>query len=128
DKAYNKLQSLRALKEQRPELTLAVMGCVVGVRGNEALENAFPYVDVFMEPATDGAPLLARLRQTDGQLLEQTATAERHALLDGEVILPMHQRGQLVSAPVSIVYGCSHACTFCIIPQRRGKERSRPVG
>ena len=128
DKAYNKLQSLRALKEQRPELTLAVMGCVVGVRGNEALENAFPYVDVFMEPSTDGAPLLARLRQTDGQLLEQTATAERHALLDGKVILPMHQRGQLVSAPVSIVYGCSHACTFCIIPQRRGKERSRPVG
>jgi tRNA-2-methylthio-N6-dimethylallyladenosine synthase len=33
-----------------------------------------------------------------------------------------------VSAPVSIVYGCSHACTFCIIPQKRGKERSRAVG
>ncbi|HZD10141.1 MAG TPA: MiaB/RimO family radical SAM methylthiotransferase, partial [Candidatus Binatia bacterium] len=33
-----------------------------------------------------------------------------------------------VSAPMAIVYGCSHACTFCIIPQKRGKERSRPVG
>jgi tRNA-2-methylthio-N6-dimethylallyladenosine synthase len=44
------------------------------------------------------------------------------------VILPVHERGQLVSAPVSVVYGCSHACSFCIIPQKRGIERSRPVG
>ncbi|NTU65264.1 MAG: MiaB/RimO family radical SAM methylthiotransferase, partial [Chloroflexi bacterium] len=43
-------------------------------------------------------------------------------------ILPQHERGQLVSAHVPIVYGCSHACTFCIIPFRRGVERSRPVG
>src|SRR5690606_27268173 len=34
----------------------------------------------------------------------------------------------MVSAPVAIVYGCSHACTFCIIPQKRGKERTRPIG
>ena len=30
--------------------------------------------------------------------------------------------------PVAVVYGCSHACTFCIIPQRRGIERTRPIG
>jgi tRNA-2-methylthio-N6-dimethylallyladenosine synthase len=34
----------------------------------------------------------------------------------------------LVSAHVPVVYGCSHACAFCIIPFRRGVERSRPVG
>ena len=34
----------------------------------------------------------------------------------------------LVSAHVPVVLGCSHACTFCIIPYRRGVERSRPVG
>jgi tRNA-2-methylthio-N6-dimethylallyladenosine synthase len=48
--------------------------------------------------------------------------------MDGEVILPANERGKLISAPVSIVYGCSHACTFCIIPQKRGIERSRPIG
>lgn len=128
DKAYNKLHALRALKEQHPERTIAVMGCVVGVRGNEHLAKTFPFVDVFMEPASDGGPLVSHLQQPDVLAIEQEATAHRHALMDGAVILPRSQRNRLVSAPVSIVYGCSHACTFCIIPQKRGKERSRPVG
>lgn len=128
DKAYNKLHSLRPLKEKRPDLTVAVMGCVVGVRGNDVLADTFPFVDVFMEPATDGAPLVSHLQQDDDYLLEQVTTAARHNLQDGEVILPADQRGSLVSAPVSIVYGCSHACSFCIIPQKRGIERSRPIG
>ena len=128
DKAINKLHSLRPMKTKRPELTVAVMGCVVGVRGNQALEDKFPFVDVFMEPSTDGVPLISHLRQEDDYALEQLSTTVRHNLQDGEVILPVDQRGNLVSAPVSIVFGCSHACSFCIIPQQRGVERSRPVG
>lgn len=128
DKAYGKLHNLKALKEQNPDKTIAVMGCVVGVRGNEHLSKTFPFVDVFMEPSTDGAPLVAHLTQDDARQVEQASAAQQHALLDGEVILPAHERGQMVAAPVAIVYGCSHACTFCIIPQKRGIERSRPVG
>ena len=128
DKAIGKLSSLKPLKDQNPEMTIAVMGCVVGVRGNAALEKQFPYVDVFMEPSTDGAPLVSHLTQDDILAVEQQADAARHAWQDGEIILPANERGSLVSAPVSIVYGCSHACSFCIIPQRRGIERSRPVG
>ena len=128
DTAYGKLHSLRPLKEQHPEKTIAVMGCVVGVRGNDVLARTFPFVDVFMEPASDGSPLISHLHQDEDWALEQAVTGRRHAWQDGEVILPADQRHQLVSAPISIVYGCSHACTFCIIPQKRGKERSRPVG
>ena len=128
DKAYGKLQNLRPLKEKHPDKTIAVMGCVVGVRGNEKLSAAFPFVDVFMEPSTDGKPLVSLLRQDDDLTLDLTETTQRHALMDGEVILPGNERGKLISAPVSIVYGCSHACTFCIIPQKRGIERSRPIG
>ncbi|MCP4362003.1 MAG: tRNA (N6-isopentenyl adenosine(37)-C2)-methylthiotransferase MiaB [Chloroflexi bacterium] len=128
DKAYGKLHNLRPLKEKNPDKTIAVMGCVVGVRGNQKLEARFPYVDVFMEPSTNGLPLVNHLKQEDGLVLDTAVTNQRHALMDGEVILPADQRGKLVSAPVSVVYGCSHACTFCIIPQRRGKERSRPIG
>lgn len=128
DKALNKLHSLRPLKQQRPEMTIAVMGCVVGVRGNQYLQKTFPFVDVFMEPSSDGQPLIGHLQQNDIHHFEQQATNQRYAWQDGEIILPNHEQGQLVSAPVSVVYGCSHACTFCIIPQKRGRERSRPVG
>ncbi len=128
DKAYGKLQNLGPLKKKNPDLTVAVMGCVVGVRGNELLEKRFPFVDVFMEPATDGLPLVSHLTQDEDYLLERETAVQRHALQDGEVILPLDQRNNLVSAPVAIVYGCSHACSFCIIPQQRGIERTRPVG
>jgi tRNA-2-methylthio-N6-dimethylallyladenosine synthase len=46
--------------------------------------------------------------------------------MDGDLRLPQAEKGRLVSAFVPVVYGCSHACTFCIIPYRRGVERSRP--
>jgi tRNA-2-methylthio-N6-dimethylallyladenosine synthase len=128
DKAYGKLHSLKPLKEQYPDKTIAVMGCVVGVRGNEKLEETFPYVDVFMEPSTDGQPLVAHLTQEEVLEIEATAVAQQHAWQDGEAILPTAEIGDTICAPVAIVYGCSHACTFCIIPQKRGKERSRAVG
>lgn len=129
DKAYGRLHTLRPIKEQHPNKTIAVMGCVVGVRGNEALEKKFPFVDVFMEPSTDGQPLVAHLTQDEAQEVEDTAVAQRHAWQDGEVVLTAEFGGEApVAAPVAIVYGCSHACTFCIIPQKRGRERSRPVG
>ena len=46
--------------------------------------------------------------------------------MDGDLALPSAERGSLVSGYIPVVYGCSHACTFCIIPYRRGIERSRP--
>jgi len=71
---------------------------------------------------------VAHLTEGEDWALEQASASQLHAWQDGEVILPADQRGEQVSAPVSIVYGCSHACSFCIIPQKRGIERSRPVG
>lgn len=126
DKAYGRLTSLRPLKESRPDLVINLMGCLVGVRGNTALRQAFPYVDVF-SPPSDPAPLIKHLLQRDGRELDQAEVARRYALMDGELPLPADARGRLASAFVPIVYGCSHACAFCIIPFRRGVERSRPA-
>jgi tRNA-2-methylthio-N6-dimethylallyladenosine synthase len=46
-------------------------------------------------------------------------------IFDDDFILPNEDQGKLVSAYIPIVYGCSHACTYCVIPSRRGIEHSR---
>lgn len=128
DKAMGRVTSLKPLKEARPDVTINLMGCMVGVKGQDKLRAALPYVDVF-SPPSDPGPLVAHLTQEDSRFIELQATQQRFEQMDNEaLILPLEERGQLVTAHVPVVYGCSHACTFCIIPYRRGVERSRPLG
>ncbi len=127
DKALGRITSLQPLKRQNPNLVINLMGCMVGVRGADKLREKLPYVDVF-SPPSDPGPLVSYLSQGEIRSVEDSETTRRFLMMDDELILPHHERGQLISAHVPIVYGCSHACTFCIIPFRRGVERSRPVG
>lgn len=126
DKAYGRLSSLRPLKDKNPNLVINLMGCLVGVRSPDALKQRFPYVDVF-SPPSDPGPLVAFLTQTEVQAMEDSITAQRFAYMDGDLALPATEQGNLVAGFIPVVYGCSHACTFCIIPYRRGVERSRPA-
>ena len=127
DKAYGRLSSLKPLKDRNPGLVINLMGCLVGVRGTEKLKQRLPFVDVF-SPPSDPGPLISHLTQGEVHSLEDAETARRFLLMDEELVLPAAERGNLVMAHVPVVYGCSHACTFCIIPYKRGVERSRPVG
>jgi tRNA-2-methylthio-N6-dimethylallyladenosine synthase len=127
DKALGRLSSLLPLKRKNPDLVINLMGCLVGVRGAEKLKARLPYVDVF-SPPSDPGPLISHLTQGEVRSLEDSETTRRFLMMDDELILPVAEQGRLVSAHVPIVYGCSHACTFCIIPSKRGGERSRPVG
>jgi tRNA-2-methylthio-N6-dimethylallyladenosine synthase len=127
DKAYGRLSSLQPLKKKNPNLIINLMGCLVGVRGYEKLKVRFPYVDVF-SPPSDPGPLVSFLTQGEIRSDEDAETTRRFLTMDEELILPVAERGSLVSAHIPVVYGCSHACTFCIIPYKRGIERSRPVG
>ena len=137
DKAYGRLTSLLPVKKRRPGMVINLMGCLVGVRGADKLREKLPLVDVFSPPSEPG-PLVRFLAERDGRDLQAAETARRFAYqdevtsvlnpVDGQLLLPAAERGQLIAAHVPIVYGCSHACTFCIIPFRRGIERSRPVG
>lgn len=125
DKAYGRLSSLRPLKEKNPNLVINLMGCLVGVKTYDHLKKRFPFVDVF-SPPSDPTPLIAFLSQTEVREMEDASTRQRYALMDGDLVLPEEERGKLVAGYIPIVYGCSHACTYCIIPYRRGVEHSRP--
>ncbi len=126
DSAVGRIGSLKNLKQRNPEVVINVMGCLVGIKGTADLEAQFPHVDVF-SPPSDPGPLMALLTQNETKTWEQEATSRRFAFMDGELTLPAEDRDNLVSAFVPVVLGCSHACTYCIIPYRRGVERSRPV-
>jgi tRNA-2-methylthio-N6-dimethylallyladenosine synthase len=131
DKAYGRLGQMNALKRQNPHRVIGLMGCLVGVKDPLYLRKKLPYVDVFMSPS-DPSPMVDYLHSQREVFevveQEQKQRATLHAIQDGEIVLPAHEQGNLVSAHVPIVYGCSHACSFCIIPFRRGVERSRSVG
>jgi tRNA-2-methylthio-N6-dimethylallyladenosine synthase len=126
DSAVGRIGSLKSLKRAKPGLIINVMGCMVGIKGTADLQEQFPHVDVF-SPPSDPGPLMAFLTQDRSKQWEQEATSRRFAFMDGELTLPEADQGSLVSAFVPVVLGCSHACTYCIIPYRRGVERSRPV-
>ncbi len=138
DKAMGKLGSLKPWRRGNPDRTLALMGCMVGVKPSQQLLDAYPEVDVFMAPS-EATPLVNFLRQNeiDAEMaaIERAQLQRRYQVQDE--LQPVGSRQSIkhlalqgsapVAAHVPVVYGCSHACTFCIIPFRRGVERSRPV-
>ncbi|MBX3051956.1 MAG: MiaB/RimO family radical SAM methylthiotransferase [Caldilineaceae bacterium] len=138
DKGVGKAGSLKPWKSHRANRTLALMGCMVGVKPSDQLRAAFPHVDVFMPPS-EASPLIGFLREeelaAEASHMEQEQLARRYRMQDDvqpvgtvQSIKHLALSGDApVAAHVPIVYGCSHACTFCIIPFRRGVERSRPV-
>lgn len=123
DRAHGRLSSLTPLKQSKPDLVINLMGCLVGPRNLSELKERYPDVDVF-SPPSDIAPLINFLSQREIHHAQIDEINTRNTLLDEELPLPRPDIGQ-VSAFLPIVLGCSHGCTYCVIPSRRGGERSR---
>ena len=111
DKVAGRLDSLKPLKREDPNRTIALMGCMVGPR-DESLKKRFPHVDLFLRPQGYD-PLIRRLSNDDGTCLDNLG--------------PLIPTQPNISVNVPIIHGCDKFCTFCIIPYRRGRERSRPI-
>jgi len=129
DRAIGRISALKPLKERGRGTVLGVMGCLVGVGDSTSLREQFPYVDVFLPPS-DGSALIELLKAREGYELDRQKVVRRHRLQDeGRPISvqPAVYREQPVSDYVSVIYGCNHACSFCVIPRRRGIEHSRPL-
>ncbi|MGE3075820.1 MAG: tRNA (N6-isopentenyl adenosine(37)-C2)-methylthiotransferase MiaB [Dehalococcoidia bacterium] len=112
DRAYSKLGRVADLKRTNPDLKVAVMGCMVGLKTDD-LEKRFPQVDVFARPQ-QFEPIV--------ELVEGPAED-----LGGEFWPSTYAIPEGPTAYVPIVHGCNKFCTYCIVPYRRGREKSRPM-
>ena len=108
NRVLSKLESLSPVKRHRPEMTVALAGCFVDSEVAE-LERRFPHVDLFLRPGE-----FAALEDSARSRLRQRA-AKRSAS-------PMPP-----TAFVTIIEGCDNFCSYCIVPYRRGRERSRQI-
>jgi tRNA-2-methylthio-N6-dimethylallyladenosine synthase len=121
EKVFHQLGRWRELKNAKPDLKIAVGGCVASQEG-EMIGKRAPYVDVIFGPQTlhrlpemlespqDGSPVVdisfPEIEKFDR--LPEPKVAECQAFL-------------------TIQEGCSKYCSFCVVPYTRGEEVSRPL-
>src|SRR5690348_11011511 len=122
NKLYGHLGHLKALKAQRPDLQIAVGGCLAQ-KDRDALAARAPHVDVvFGTHNLAHAPDLLDRARLEGPIVE---ILEEHEAYPSA--LPA-RRDCAHAAWVTIQIGCDNSCTFCIVPIVRGREVSRRLG
>ena len=117
DKILGTLGLLRGLKSKRPSLQILVTGCFVNSHTQE-LQRRFPHVDLLFKPGH--YPELIAWAQQQGMPIEQRLP-RRYARNDSRL-------APSPCALIPIIQGCDNFCSYCIVPHRRGREVSRPVG
>lgn len=120
DKAASRLNSLKPFRAANKDMVVSLMGCMVGKKERERLEVEFPFVDCFLEPSQT-EPLIQLL--CERQHIDFDSYRIQTELLH-DYNLPSPVEGA-VMAYVPITLGCSHVCSYCVIPYRRGPDRSR---
>jgi tRNA-2-methylthio-N6-dimethylallyladenosine synthase len=131
-KAIGKMGMLSRLRQKRPHLVLGYLGCMAQSRGEELLQ-ASPGIDLVV-----GTQKFHRVADYVQELYVRKSEAlmddDRRPIVDvaeepgSQSTIRDHplQLGQ-ATAFVSIMQGCNMRCTFCIVPDTRGAERSRPI-
>ncbi len=122
NKLYGHLGRLKALKAERPDLQIAVGGCLAQKDRELIIERAGHVDVVFGTHNLAHAPALLARARTEGPVVE---ILEEHEAYPSA--LPA-QRDTVHSAWVTIQVGCDNSCTFCIVPIVRGAEVSRRMG
>jgi len=122
NKAFGMLGRIKHLKESRPEIIVALCGCMAQeeVVVQEILEK---YRHVNFVFGTHNLYDLPRL------ISEKTKKTNICVYsIEGDVIenLPIRRVNDF-KAYVNIIYGCDKFCTYCIVPYTRGKQRSRKM-
>jgi len=120
-KVYSRLGEYRLLKKDRRQLLIGLCGCVAQQEGERALARV-PDLDFVLGPARVGELQEVVAAARAGQRVARTGFPE-HRPYDIDAVA---RHGEY-KGMVTIVEGCNKRCTFCIVPQTRGPERSRPL-
>ncbi len=119
-RVMRRIDVLKAAKKKNPELILGVIGCMAQSLKSELLDDGIG-VDIIAGPDTYRKlpELIDQFRSTGVKgselLLSRTETYSD--------VFPTHDEG--ANAFVAAMRGCNNACSFCIVPYARGRERSR---
>lgn len=122
ERIFGRTGQLKKLKYKNPDLILGICGCMAQEEETiRRIRQRMPHVDlVFGTHNLHTLPdLLDRARAEDEMVVDVWRS-------EGAVVehLPA-RRAAGVSAWVTIIYGCDHFCSYCIVPYVRGRERSR---
>jgi len=131
-KALGKMGMLGRIAHERPHVVFGFLGCMAQARGASLLKN-LPHVDLVV-----GTQKFHRVADYVDDALERKRTRAmddpRFSIVDVEeelgsqsTIRDQQLAPKQATAFVSIMQGCNMHCTFCIVPQTRGAERSRTI-
>jgi len=121
-KVYGRLGQLKPLKQNKPNMIIAITGCMVQQpHVVEYIKEKYPFVDIIfgIHNVHKLPQLIENVIYSDYTIVE---TVEDETWV--EEGLP-YVREDKVKAWVTITYGCNNFCTYCIVPYVRGRERSR---
>ena len=122
-KLYGHLGSLKKQKEKRPDMLVAICGCMMQQADIvEYIEKSFSFVDIIFGTFNLyklSELLFLRLTESQSQVVDVLEAPETNVEM-----LPEKKKYSFKSG-VNIMYGCNNFCTYCIVPHVRGRERSR---
>jgi tRNA-2-methylthio-N6-dimethylallyladenosine synthase len=140
-KALGKMGMLGRTAKERPRVVFGFLGCMAQAQGESLLKN-LPHVDLvvgtqkFHRVADYVEELVAKKTARSAIAPYQNRAMDdlRFSIVDTaeepgsqSTIRDQQLAPRQATAFVSIMQGCNMHCTFCIVPQTRGAERSRPV-
>ena len=122
DRVFGNVGALKHIKRRRPEVLIAVCGCMVQQpHVADKLKESYPFVGLVF-----GTHVIHRFPELMWQALGQRKQLSVTPQDDGVIAegIPVHRDGDF-KAWLPIMYGCNNFCTYCIVPYVRGRERSR---
>jgi tRNA-2-methylthio-N6-dimethylallyladenosine synthase len=141
-KALGKMGMLGRMAKERPHVVFGFLGCMAQARGESLLKN-LPHVDLVVgtqkfhhvadyvdqliarkaaRPAGIADPGHSRMDDLRFSIVDVAGEAGSQSTIRDQQLAPRQ-----ATAFVSIMQGCNMHCTFCIVPQTRGAERSRSI-